>query len=176
MREGGPPLRWQPVRLEAMSPHLVRFVLTGEDSRFYDHHGFDHAAFEEAMEENFERRRLLYGASTISQQTVKNLLLSPSRNPIRKWHELLLTLGMELSLDKERILELYLNVAELGVGVYGVEAAARTYWGISAAQLSERQAAELAATLPAPRKHNPHTRSAFFRQRTRKLLRQSSVV
>ncbi len=176
VREGGPPLRWKPVELEAISPHVVSFVLAAEDSRFYDHSGFDKVAFDAAMEVNLARRRIVYGASTISQQTVKNLLLGPSRNPVRKWHELLLTLGMELQLEKERILEIYLNVAELGAGIYGVEAAARAYWGIPASELSRRQAAELAASLPAPRRHNPKTRTRFFERRAQRLLRQLSEV
>jgi monofunctional biosynthetic peptidoglycan transglycosylase len=171
-RDGGAPLRWTPVSLERMSHHMLRTVLIGEDSRFYRHRGFDRVAFEEAMQANLERRRIVYGGSTISQQTVKNLFLTPSRNPLRKWHELLLTLGMERALDKQRILEIYLNVAEFGPGVYGVEAAARSYFGVSAAKLSQRQAAELAASLPAPRRHNPDTRTEFFESRTRKLLRQ----
>ena len=176
IRTDGPPLRWKPVPLEAISPHLVHFVIAAEDSRFYGHRGFDKAAFDAAMEVNFSRRRFIYGASTISQQTVKNLFLGPSRNPVRKWHELLLTLVMELRLEKQRILEIYLNVAELGPGIYGVEAASRAYWGISASQLSRQQAAELAATLPAPRKHNPNTRSRYFENRSKKILRQLSEV
>ena len=117
-------------------------------------------------------RRIIYGGSTISQQTVKNLFFTPSRNPMRKWHELLLTLGMERALEKRRILELYLNLAEFGRGVYGVEAASRRYYGVSASDLSRIQAAELAASLPAPRKHNPGTRTEFFEARTEKLLLQ----
>ncbi len=175
-QHGGPELRWRPIPLEKMSRHLLRSVIVAEDGRFYDHIGFDKVAFEEAMEYNVERRRFVYGASTISQQTIKNLLLSPSRNPLRKWHELLLTLGMELFLEKERILELYLNLAEFGPGIYGVEAASRAYWGIPASRLSRRQAAELAATLPAPKEHNPRTRTKFFRSRTRKLLQQMARV
>jgi monofunctional biosynthetic peptidoglycan transglycosylase len=175
-REGWPRLRWRPVPLASIPPHVIQAVLAAEDSRFYDHAGFDRDAFEEAMEQNLARRRVIYGGSTISQQTVKNLLLGPSRNPVRKWHELLLTLGMELSLEKRRILEIYLNVAEFGVGVYGVEAAARAYWGVGVSELSRRQAAELAATLPAPRTHNPKTRTEFFRARSAKLLRQMREV
>ena len=175
-REGWPRLLWRPVPLERVSPHLIRAVVLAEDGRFYSHKGFDRTAFREAMQYNLARRRLVYGASTISQQTVKNLLLEPSRNPLRKWHELLLTVGMELELEKDRILELYLNVAEFGLGIYGVEAAAQAYWGIPAAQLSRRQAAELAATLPAPRRHNPRLRSAFFEARSRKLLRRLAEV
>ncbi len=171
-RNGGPPLRWTPVALDSISSHMIRSVLVGEDSRFYRHRGFDRIAFEEAMQANLDRRRIVYGGSTISQQTVKNLFFTPSRNPLRKWHELLLTLGMERALDKQRILEIYLNVAEFGRGVYGVEAAARLYFGVRASDLSSRQAVELAASLPAPRSHNPATRTEFFESRTRKLLRQ----
>lgn len=171
-RDGGRSLRWSPVPLERISRHMLRTVLVGEDSRFYRHSGFDRVAFEEAMQANLEQRRIAYGGSTISQQTVKNLFFTPSRNPLRKWHELLLTFGMEHALDKQRILEIYLNVAEFGPGVYGVDAAARFYFGVPASRLSRRQAVELAASLPSPRKHNPDTRTEFFEARTEKLLRQ----
>ena len=169
---GGPPLLWAPVALDSISGHVVRAVLVGEDIRFYRHRGFDRVAFEEAMQANLDRRRIVYGGSTISQQTVKNLFFTPSRSLLRKWHELLLTFGMEHALDKPRILEIYLNVAEFGRGVYGVEAASRLYFGVRASDLSSHQAAELAASLPAPRTHNPATRTKFFQSRTRKLLRQ----
>ena len=95
-----------------------------------------------------------------------------SRNPLRKWHELVLTFWMEMRLEKKRIMELYLNVAEFGKGIYGVEAAAKYYWGIPASSLSMAQAVELAATLPAPKNHNPKTRTSFFSKRKKKLLRQ----
>jgi monofunctional biosynthetic peptidoglycan transglycosylase len=120
---------------------------------------------------NLERGRFVYGGSTISQQTTKNLFLSPSRNPLRKWHELVLTLALEHHLDKRRIMEHYLNVAQFGRGLFGVEAAARHYWGIPAARLSQRQAIELAATLPAPVSSNPATRNRSFRQRFNKINR-----
>lgn len=164
-----PRLRWQPVRYTDLPRHMVRAVIVAEDSRFYRHGGFDLEAFREAMNYNLNEQRFAFGASTISQQTVKNLFLSGSRNPLRKWHELLLTWGMERNLSKRRILELYLNIAEFGLGVYGVEAAGRHYWGISASQLSLEQAAELAATLPSPKKHNPSTRTRRFLQRTEKI-------
>jgi monofunctional biosynthetic peptidoglycan transglycosylase len=102
---------------------------------------------------------------------VKNLFLSPSRNPLRKWHEVLLTWRMEQHLDKRRILELYLNCAEFGRGIYGVQAAAQHYWGISAASLSSRQAIELAATLPSPLHDNPSTRTRPFQRRVAKITR-----
>ena len=165
-----PRLRWRPVSLARIPRHVQRAVIVAEDSRFYQHGGFDLIAFKEAMDFNLDKGRFAFGASTISQQTVKNLFLSASRNPLRKWHELLLTWGMEHRLRKSRILELYLNIAEFGRGIYGVQAAARAYWGRSADELDLQQAAELAATLPSPRKHNPATRSKPFLRRTDKIL------
>ena len=165
-----PRLRWQPVSLSVMPKHLPRAVILAEDGRFYGHSGFDLQAFREAMDYNFEKGRLARGASTISQQTVKNLFLSGSRNPLRKWHELVLTWGMEQRLKKQRILELYLNVAEFGRGIYGVQAAAQVYYGVDVERLTPRQAAELAATLPSPVKSNPATRTRFFERHSAKIL------
>ncbi|KPK46897.1 MAG: hypothetical protein AMS22_17405, partial [Thiotrichales bacterium SG8_50] len=115
-----PRLRWQPVALQAIPKYMVRAVIVAEDSRFYEHSGFDLIAFREAMQYNWKEGRLALGASTISQQTAKNLFLSSAKNPIRKWHELVLTWGMERNLSKRRIMEIYLNDAEFGVGIYGV--------------------------------------------------------
>ena len=166
-----PKLRWNPVSIERIPQNMVRAVIVAEDARFYEHEGVDIEALKDAMEYNLSEKRLVYGGSTISQQTVKNVFLNPSRNPLRKWHELLLTIGMERNLSKKRILEHYLNVAEFGRGVYGVDAAARYYWGISASRLNDRQAIELAATLPSPSKHNPKTRSKSFQNRVTKIRR-----
>ncbi len=166
-----PYLQWQPKSINKISKHMVRAIIVAEDARFYSHSGIDMEALQAAMEYNLSEKRFIYGGSTISQQTVKNIFLSPSRNPLRKWHELLLTLGMERNLSKKRILELYLNVAEFGRGIYGAEAAARYYWGISASRLSARQAIQLAATLPSPVTHNPDTRTKFFRKRVKKISR-----
>lgn len=166
-----PPLRWQPVPLERIAATMRRAVIVAEDSRFYIHEGVDFEALMAAMEHNWEQGKITHGASTISQQTVKNLFLSPSRDPLRKWHELVLTWTMERKLKKRRILELYLNVAEFGPGIYGVEAAARRYWGTTAAVLSWEQAVELAATLPSPAQNNPATRTRAFQQRKAKILR-----
>jgi monofunctional biosynthetic peptidoglycan transglycosylase len=165
-----PRLRWQPVALSAMPKHLTRAVILAEDGRFYGHSGFDLQAFREAMDYNFEKGRLARGASTISQQTVKNLFLSSSRNPLRKWHELVLTWGMEQQLKKRRILEIYLNVAEFGRGIYGVQAAAQAYYGVDVQDLTPAQAAELAATLPGPTRHNPATGTRFFTKHSAKIL------
>ena len=157
-----PPLRWQPVSLQEMSPNLLRAVLVAEDSRFYQHSGIDTEALRKAMEYNLTRQKLVYGGSTISQQLTKNLFLTPSRNPLRKWHELWLTLALEQSLSKHRILELYLNVAEFGQGIYGAEAAARYYWSRSARDLTMSQAIALAATLTSPVDNNPDRRTRYF--------------
>jgi monofunctional biosynthetic peptidoglycan transglycosylase len=164
-------LHWRPVPYKWMPKHLSRAVIVAEDARFYTHHGFDLLAFKEAMDTNLERMEFKYGASTISQQTVKNLFLTGSRNPLRKWHELVLTVGMEFNLDKNRILETYLNIAEFGEGIYGVEAAAQHYFGKSVYALDELEAAELAATLPSPIKHNPQTRTKRFVKRSHKIYR-----
>jgi len=166
-----PRLRWNPVSIEAIPQDMVWAVVVAEDARFFEHEGVDIEAFSDAMEYNLSKQKLVYGGSTISQQTVKNVFLSSSRDPLRKWHELLLTIGMEKNLSKKRILEYYLNVAEFGRGIYGVDAAARHYWGIPASRLSRRQAIELAATLPSPVKNNPRTDTQAFRRRVKKIRR-----
>lgn len=165
-----PRARWQPVALNKIPKHVVRAIVVAEDSRFYTHSGFDVIAIREAWDYNVNEGRMAFGASTISQQTAKNLFLTPARTPWRKWHEALLTVGLEQNLSKSRILELYLNVAEFGRGIYGVEAAAQHYWGTPVAKLSVMQAAELAASLPGPTKHNPQTRTEYFERRSKKIL------
>ena len=164
-----PPLRWDPVPLNDIPAHLRQAVIVAEDARFYQHSGFDFLAFKEAMTTNLELGNFRYGASTISQQTVKNMFFSGSRSVLRKWHELVVTLGMELNVSKHRILQTYLNIAEFGPGVYGVEAAAQHYWGIPVSALTERQAVQLAATLPSPIKDNPATRTARFEDRVSRI-------
>lgn len=166
-----PDLKWNPVTINKIPKHMIRALIVAEDARFYSHSGIDTDALTEAMEYNLSKNRLIYGGSTISQQTIKNIFLSPSRNPLRKWHEFILTLGMERNLSKQRILALYLNIAEFGRGVYGVNAAAQHYWGKPVSRLSVTQAVELAATLPAPVKHNPTTRTTFFLKRVKKISR-----
>ena len=166
-----PNLRWNPVSIRNIPKHMIRALIVAEDARFYEHRGIDTEALKEAMEYNLSEKRIVYGASTISQQTVKNIFLSASRNPLRKWHELLLTLAMERNITKKRILEIYLNIAEFGRGVYGVDAAARFYWGIPASELTIRQAIELAASLPSPVHNNPQTRTKFFMRRVHKISR-----
>ncbi|MEJ2390944.1 MAG: transglycosylase domain-containing protein [Gammaproteobacteria bacterium] len=173
-----PPLRWSPIAGRQIPGIVRRAVVVAEDARFYQHHGIDLIAFMDAMDSNLELGKLKYGGSTISQQTVKNLYFSSARNPLRKWHELILTLGMEMHVSKNRILTTYLNIAEFGEGIYGVQAASEYYWHIPARQLTMYQAAELAASLPSPRNNNPLTQTAYFRQRAERiyawLLKQTS--
>lgn len=170
VERGWPKLRWQPVPQTSFPRHMIRAVLVAEDRRFYEHSGFDMTAIREALGYNIGRGELIVGASTISQQTVKNLYLSSSRDPLRKWHEVVLTWGLESNLRKSRILELYLNIAEFGRGIYGVQAAAQAYYGVDADRLSLVQAAELAACLPSPVKNNPMTRTERFQRRSQRIL------
>ncbi len=143
-----PEWRWVPYG--RISDELKRAVIVGEDIDFFSHNGFATEELKKAFEEAVRDGKRLRGASTISQQLVKNLWLSPSRNPWRKAKEVLLTLELERELSKRRILEIYLNVVEFAPGVYGAEAAALTRYRRSAAGLSAVQAAELAACLPSP--------------------------
>ncbi len=138
-----------------LSVHLPRAVVAAEDSRFYQHRGFDWEEFAKAREDAQRRGRPMRGASTISQQLVKNLFLTTHRSIVRKGLEYPLTFAAELILPKDRILELYVNSVEWGPGVYGAEAAARYHFGIGADQLSREQSARLAALLPAPRSRTP---------------------
>jgi monofunctional biosynthetic peptidoglycan transglycosylase len=139
---------WVPY--DKISRNLTRAVLAGEDSRFFDHSGFDWEEVRKALEEDWKKGEFKRGASTISQQLAKNLFLSTSKNPLRKLHEAVITKEMEWILGKRRILEIYLNVIEWGDGVYGAEAAARTYFNTPAAALSADQAAFLSAIIPSP--------------------------
>lgn len=154
-----------------ISPYLRRAVLISEDDKFWQHEGFDFAAIERAFERNLEEKRFAFGASTITQQLARNLYLSPSKNPLRKAKEAILTLRMENQLSKKRILELYLNFAEWGKGIFGVEAAARHYFKKSASRLSPMEACRLAAVLPNPRYYNPAGNSRYVLKKARKIYR-----
>lgn len=164
-----PNLRWYPVPFDLIPAHLRRAVVVAEDSRFYQHKGFDQEAISLALQYNLSKGNFVYGASTISQQTIKNLLFSPSKNPMRKFHEAILTYVMEQKVGKQRILETYLNIAEFGRGIYGVEAAARHYFHKSVTEIDLDEAIELAATLPSPVKNNPASRSAQFLRHREKI-------
>jgi len=139
---------WVPY--DRISRNLVRAVLAGEDSRFFDHAGFDWEETRKALEEDWNRGEFKRGASTITQQLAKNLFLSTSKNPLRKLHEALITKEMEWILGKRRILEIYLNVIEWGDGIYGAEAAAHNYFNTTAANLGSDQAAFMSAIIPSP--------------------------
>ena len=164
-------IKWRYVPLERISPYLQQAVLIAEDDKFYSHDGFDYDMIGQAMERNLEAGRIRYGASTITQQLAKNLYLNPSRNPVRKLREAIITWRLEQSLSKKRILELYLNVVEWGPGVFGAEAAARYHFGVSAADLSPRQAARLATVLPNPDEWKPSARSGYVAKRAQKIYR-----
>jgi monofunctional biosynthetic peptidoglycan transglycosylase len=160
-----PSVRWHPVPLENIPYILQKAVIIAEDGRFYQHEGVDYRAMKNAWEYNITHQQIRYGASTISQQTVKNLFLSNERSFLRKWHELILTWQMEQRLEKDRILELYLNVAQFGPGIFGVQAASYYYWGQPVWRINPRQAAELAACLPSPTQNNPARYTPAFAER-----------
>jgi len=154
---------WMP--LNRISPYLVKAVLIGEDDKFYRHSGFDIDGIKKAIEKDIREKKLKYGGSTITQQLAKNLYLSPSKNPVRKIQEAIITWRIEKTLSKKRILELYLNVAEWGEGIFGAEAAARHYFGKSAFDLNPMESAKLTASLPNPIKYNPTGNSRFVEKR-----------
>lgn len=158
-------VEWRWVTYGDLSSHLKRAVLVAEDIGFFDHEGFAIEEIKIAVRDAVEEGKAPRGASTITQQLAKNLWLSPSRNPLRKVEEAILTWQLEQSLDKRRILELYLNVVELGPGIYGAEAGARRYFGKSAANLGKREAAELAASLSRPSSWHPNSKSRAYRNR-----------
>jgi monofunctional glycosyltransferase len=185
---------YHPVSLDSIAPAMAEAVTTGEDARFWTHHGIDFAelraaigyrrqAFDwsskrdrtellRAILQTWGKRDGIRGASTITQQLAKNLYLSPSRSPLRKVKEAVTAWRLEQALGKKRILELYLNVAELGPGIWGVDAASRRYYRRSARGLTQSQAAALAATLPFPLTSNPRYKPARMRRRQNLILRR----
>jgi monofunctional biosynthetic peptidoglycan transglycosylase len=173
-RAAGRPDRvaWSWTPYGAISPALKRAVLVAEDVNFFSHHGFALDEMQSALEDALREGELPRGASTITQQLAKNLWLSRSRNPLRKGKEALLTWQLERRLPKRRILELYLNVAEFGPGLYGVGAASQRYFGKAAADLDEREAAQLAAVLPNPSAWRPGASSAAYRRRVAAIERR----
>ncbi|MEK7436414.1 MAG: monofunctional biosynthetic peptidoglycan transglycosylase [Pseudomonadota bacterium] len=147
-----------------ISDELKRAVIVAEDAKFSEHDGFDWEGIQKALEKNQRRGRVVAGGSTISQQLAKNLFLSGEKNLWRKGQEAAITWMLEMLMDKERILEIYLNVAEWGEGVFGAEAAARHYYSISAAGLNAEQAARLAAMLPRPLYYERRRDSEFLQR------------
>lgn len=155
---------WVPIK--KVSQNLVKAVLIAEDDKFWQHEGFDYRGIERALKQNMMSGSFRMGGSTISQQLAKNLYLSPSKNPIRKIKEAILTWRLEQNLSKRRILELYINVAEWGDGIFGIDQAARHYYGTIPARLSARQASRLASILPNPIRFAPEGRSRYVRFRS----------
>jgi len=155
------------VSLSRISPYLIKAVLIAEDDKFWSHEGFDYEALQKAIEKDIKAKKFKLGGSTISQQLAKNLYLSPSKNPIRKIKEAIITWRMERVLSKKRILELYLNIAEWGEGgIFGIETASWHYYGKAASDLNPEEAARLAAVLPNPRKFNPLGESRYVVHRS----------
>jgi len=162
-------IRHQWVPYGRISPILKRAVIVTEDAAFFDHDGIDLNEIRASFERNWEEGQLLRGGSTITQQLAKNLYLSPSRNPMRKVKELLITRRLEAALTKQRIFEIYLNVIEWGDGIFGCEAAARAYFGKPCASLGLEEAALMAGAIINPVVHNPA-------RPTRRLLRRQQII
>ena len=167
--------RW--VSLDEISPSLPTAVMASEDAHFLEHNGFDYKAIEHAAMRNMkhpEKRRL--GASTISQQTAKNVFLWPGRSWIRKGFEVYFTVLIELMWSKERIMEVYLNSIEMGDGIYGASAVAEWHFNTQASQLSKAQCALIAATLPNPRRFNSAHPSSYMLKRQKRILHEMKFV
>ena len=166
---------WVP--LEKISPNLPMAVMASEDAKFLDHHGFDFQAIEHAAERNRkhpEKRKL--GASTISQQTAKNVFLWPGRSWVRKGFEVYFTGLVELMWSKQRIMEVYLNSIEMGDGIYGADAVAEEHFNTTAENLTKAQCALIAATLPNPRKFSSKNPSGYMLKRQARIMREMKYV
>ena len=159
------------VAYERISPSLKRAVIVAEDAAFFSHEGVDLAELEKSFEDSWQQGKRMRGGSTITQQLAKNLYLSPARNPARKVEELLIARRLEAELSKRRILELYLNVIEWGDGIWGAEAAARSYFKKPASALGPDESALLAASIINPRRYSPARPSKYLRRR-QELIRQ----
>jgi monofunctional biosynthetic peptidoglycan transglycosylase len=159
-----------------ISIHLKRAIIVAEDAKFVDHEGFDWEGIQRAMGKNQRRGKIVAGGSTITQQLAKNLFLSGERSLLRKGQEAILAAMIEASMDKRRIFEIYLNVAEWGENVFGAEAAARHYFGVDAAALEAGQAARLAAMLPRPRYYDRNRDSVYLASYSESILEQMSAA
>jgi len=166
--------KWVPY--ERISNHLKRAIIASEDSNFSEHEGVDWQALEKAYEKNARKGKIVAGGSTITQQLAKNLFLSGERSYVRKAEEFVITYMLEFLMDKERIFEIYLNVVEWGNGVFGAEAAAQHYYGVSAASLGPAQAAHLAVMLPSPRRFDRNRDSTYLARRTEVILRRMNAA
>ena len=169
-RSGALDHKW--VDYQGISIHLKRAIIIAEDAKFVDHEGFDWEGIQRAMGKNLRRGKIVAGGSTITQQLAKNLFLSGERSLLRKGQEAILTAMLEAAMDKRRIFEIYLNVAEWGENVFGAEAAARHYFGVDAAVLEPEQAARLAAMLPRPRYYDRNRGSVYLENYSESILEQ----
>jgi monofunctional biosynthetic peptidoglycan transglycosylase len=174
MRQKNPnaKLKHKWIEYDRISRHLKRAIIASEDANFSGHEGIDWEALQKAYEKNTRRQNVVAGGSTITQQLAKNLFLSGQRSYLRKAQEFVIAYMLEFWMDKERIFEIYLNVVEWGNGVFGAEAAAQHYFGISASQLGASQAARLAVMLPNPRFYDKHRGSEYLMRRTGVILRR----
>jgi monofunctional glycosyltransferase len=163
-------IKHQWVPYSRISNNLKRAVVAAEDAKFVDHEGFDWDGIQNALDKNLRKGKIVAGGSTISQQLAKNLFLSGRKTPWRKLEEAMITVMLEKLMSKRRILEIYLNVIEWGNGVFGAEAAAQRYFGVTAAQLSPEQAARLAAMTPSPRVFERNIHSAYLAGRVATIL------
>jgi len=168
-------LNHQLLSYHQISSHLKHAVIASEDTAFIDHNGFDWKAIKRALEKNMNAGRVMAGGSTISQQLSKNLFLSGERSVLRKMEETIITVMLEAILPKQRILELYLNYAEWGNGIYGAEAAAMHHFGVHASKLTVWQAARLAAILPNPRYYDTHRTDRMYKKAEVILARMPNV-
>ncbi|MDZ7904370.1 MAG: monofunctional biosynthetic peptidoglycan transglycosylase [Cypionkella sp.] len=168
-RQGGISKDW--TGWDDIAPEMARAIVAAEDANFCNHWGFDVAAIRDAVSEGSMR-----GASTLTQQTVKNVFLWHGRSYIRKALEAVLTPAVEFVWSKQRILEVYMNIAEFGTGIFGVQAAAQHFFGVDAADLTATQAARLAAVLPDPKGRDPNGKSGFMRRRTASILSGAQTI
>jgi monofunctional biosynthetic peptidoglycan transglycosylase len=169
-------LRHKWVPYDRISNHLKRAIIAAEDANFSGHEGVDWTAMQKAFEKNSQKGKVVAGGSTITQQLAKNLFLSGERSYLRKGQEVIITYMLEYWMDKERIFEIYLNVVEWGNGVFGAEAAANYYYGVSAANLGPAQAARLAVMLPKPRFYDKNRNSAYLARRAELILRRMNAA
>ena len=175
-RDAKASLKHEWVNYPRIAQSLKLAVIAAEDTSFVDHEGFDWKGIEKALEKNQKQGKVVAGGSTITQQLAKNLFLSGERSYLRKGQEALITWMIESQMDKDRILEIYLNVVEWGNGVFGAEAAAQHHYGISAARLSREQAARLAAMLPNPRFYDRNRNSPYLASRVPVILKRMNQV
>lgn len=165
----------KPVSIDKVSAYAPLAVVASEDQRFFDHYGFDLEQIEKAMKENTRRKRIR-GASTITMQVAKNLFLWPGKNILRKGMEAYYTLLIELCWSKKRIIEVYLNIAEMGSGIYGVEQAAMIFYNKNSYKLTASESATLAAILPSPKRRNPARPSSYVIGRRARIMEQMNLI